>query len=89
GMYVSGSITIKEKTVPVAILLSAIQKINDNDVVFVQQGDYFEATPVVLGEKDEQWVEVVSGIEAGQPYVSNNSFFMKAELGKNGASHDH
>ncbi len=89
GMYVNGAITIKEKTVPVAVLLSAIQRLNDKDVIFVRQGDYFEATPVILGEKDEQWVEVVSGLDVGQPYVSKNSFFMKAELGKEGASHEH
>lgn len=58
-------------------------------MIFVRQGDYFEATPVILGEKDEQWVEVVSGLDVGQPYVSKNSFFMKAELGKEGASHEH
>ncbi|APF04214.1 TPA: efflux RND transporter periplasmic adaptor subunit [Legionella pneumophila] len=89
GMYVNGSIVIKEKTAPVAVLISAIQRLNDSDVVFVQQGDYFEATPVVLGQKDDQWVEVVSGLDAGQRYVSKNSFFMKAELGKEGASHEH
>lgn len=89
GMYVNASITIKEKTVPVAILLSAIQHMDEKDVVFVQQGDYFEATPVVLGEKDDQWVEVLSGIDPGEHYVSKNSFFMKAELGKDGASHEH
>ncbi|HEN5573919.1 TPA: efflux RND transporter periplasmic adaptor subunit [Legionella pneumophila] len=89
GMYVNASITIKEKTVPVAILLSAIQHMDEKDVVFIQQGDYFEATPVVLGEKDDQWVEVLSGIDPGERYVSKNSFFMKAELGKDGASHEH
>ncbi|HAT1924045.1 TPA: HlyD family efflux transporter periplasmic adaptor subunit [Legionella pneumophila] len=89
GMYVNGAIVIKEKTAPVAVLISAIQRLDDADVVFVQQGDYFEATPVVLGQKDDQWVEVVSGLDAGQRYVSKNSFFMKAELGKEGASHEH
>lgn len=89
GMYVNAAITIKEKKVPVAVLLSAIQRMEKQEVVFVQQGDYFETTPVTLGEKDDQWVEVVSGLDAGQRYVSKNSFFMKAELGKEGASHEH
>ena len=74
---------------PVAVLLSAIQRLNDREVVFVQQGDYFEATPVTIGQKDEEWAEVESGLDAGQRYVSKNSFFMKAELGKDGASHEH
>ncbi len=89
GMYVTGAITIQEKTVPVAVLLSAIQRIDEKDVVFVQQGDYFELTPVILGQRDDQWGEVLSGIDPGQRYVSKNSFFMKAELGKDGASHEH
>ncbi|EHL30203.1 efflux RND transporter periplasmic adaptor subunit [Legionella drancourtii] len=89
GMYVNAAITIKEKEVPVAVLLSAIQRLNDREVVFVQQGDYFEATPVTIGQKDEEWAEVVSGLDKDQRYVSKNSFFMKAELGKDGASHEH
>ncbi|WP_131781527.1 efflux RND transporter periplasmic adaptor subunit [Legionella gresilensis] len=89
GMYINGIITIKVKRVPIAILLSALQLINNKEVVFLKQGNYFEATPVILGEKDEQWAEVISGLDAGQQYVSKNSFFIKAELGKEGASHDH
>ncbi|HHT0593223.1 TPA: efflux RND transporter periplasmic adaptor subunit [Legionella anisa] len=89
GMYINGAIIINKKTVPVAVPLSAIQKMNEKDVVFVQQGDYFEATPVLLGEKDEQWAAVISGLDAGQRYVSENSFYIKAELGKEGASHEH
>ncbi|RUR22690.1 efflux RND transporter periplasmic adaptor subunit [Legionella qingyii] len=88
GMYINGAIIINKKTVPVAVPLSAIQKMNEKDVVFVQQGDYFEATPVLLGEEDGQWAEVLSGLDAGQRYVSKNSFYIKAELGKEGASHE-
>ncbi|WP_419421599.1 efflux RND transporter periplasmic adaptor subunit (plasmid) [Legionella sp. D16C41] len=88
GMYINGAITVKEKIAPVAVLLSAIQRINQKEVIFIQQGDYFEATPVILGQKDEQWVEVISGLDKGERYVSKNSFFMKAELGKDGASHE-
>ncbi|HHF7376209.1 TPA: efflux RND transporter periplasmic adaptor subunit, partial [Legionella bozemanae] len=33
GMYVNGYIIIKEKTVPVAVLLTALQRMGDQDVV--------------------------------------------------------
>lgn len=89
GMYVNATITIGEKTVPVAVPHTALQRMNERDVVFVQQGDFFEATPVVLGAADEQWVEIVSGLEPGQRYVSQNSFFIKADIGKEGAEHEH
>ncbi|MFJ1269112.1 efflux RND transporter periplasmic adaptor subunit [Legionella lytica] len=88
GMYVNGAIVIKEKTVPVAVPVSALQHMGQQDVVYVQQGDYFEATPVLLGEKDHEWAEVISGLGAGEHYVSKNSFYIKAEIGKEGASHE-
>ncbi len=89
GMYVDAAIIIKEKSVKVAVPHTALQHLNEYYVVFVQQGDFFEASPVVLGEQDEQWVEIVSGLEAGQRYVCKNSFFLKAELGKDSAEHEH
>lgn len=89
GMYVNAAIIIKEKTVAVAVPLASIQRLQDTDVVFVQQGDFFEASPVELGEQDDHFVEIRSGLNPGQRYVSENSFFLKAELGKNGASHEH
>lgn len=88
GMYVNGEVLIKEKNVPVAVALSAIQRLGEQEVVFVQQGNFFEATPVSLGQQDNEWVEILSGLEEGQRYVFKNSFFIKAELGKEGASHD-
>jgi cobalt-zinc-cadmium efflux system membrane fusion protein len=88
GMYVNAAITIGKKTVRVAVPHTALQRLRDNDVVFVQQGDFFEATPVVLGDANEFWVEIVSGLEPGQRYVNQNSFFIKADIGKEGASHD-
>lgn len=88
GMYVNGEIITNEKTVPVAVSLSAIQRMGEQPVVFVQQNNVFEATPVTLGLQDDKWVEIVSGLNSGQRYVTKNSFFIKAELGKEGASHD-
>lgn len=88
GMYVNALITISEKKVPVAVLLSSIQNIEGKEVIFVQHGDYFKANPVILGDKNREWVEVISGLRAGQHYVSKNSFLMKAELGKESASHE-
>jgi cobalt-zinc-cadmium efflux system membrane fusion protein len=34
-------------------------------------------------------VEVLSGLSAGERYAAKNSFVIKADLGKAGASHDH
>jgi cobalt-zinc-cadmium efflux system membrane fusion protein len=34
-------------------------------------------------------VEVLNGLSAGEQYAAENSFAIKAELGKSGASHQH
>ena len=58
-------------------------------LVFVKFGDWFEARPLELGRSDGQWVEVVRGLKAGDQYAGANSFAVKAEIGKLGATHDH
>lgn len=89
GMYVNAAITYLYKKAPIVIELSAIQRFGHGEIVFVQQGNTFEATPITLGEKDDHQAEVLSGLKKGQSYVVQNSFLLKAELGKSEASHEH
>jgi cobalt-zinc-cadmium efflux system membrane fusion protein len=89
GLFVKADITLETVTVPVAVKTEALQTFRDWDVVFIRDGDLFEARPLELGRRDGEWVEVLDGLPAGTPYVTGNSFLLKAELGKSGASHDH
>ncbi len=89
GMFVSASVVQNEALVPVVVKREGIQKFRDWDVVFVRFGDEFEARPLELGRADGDWVEVVSGLKAGEEYATANSFILKADVGKAGASHDH
>lgn len=89
GMYVNASIIVAEKTVAIAVPHSALQRWRDWDVIFVQKGNQFEAAPVEIGEQDDNWVEILSGLKPGDTYVTENSFFLKADLEKSGATHDH
>jgi cobalt-zinc-cadmium efflux system membrane fusion protein len=89
GLFISGEVVIAEKTVPLAVRTAALQKLRDWDVVFVRDGELYEAQPVELGERDADWVEVTAGLAPGQEYVVANSFILKADIGKSGASHDH
>ena len=75
--------------VPLAVATEAIQTFRDWQVVFVRYGDWFEARPLKLGRTDGQWVEVLSGLGPGERYAAANSFAIKAEIGKLGATHDH
>ena len=42
-----------------------------------------------LGRVAGDWVEVLGGLNAGTEYVSENSYIIKADIEKSGASHDH
>jgi cobalt-zinc-cadmium efflux system membrane fusion protein len=89
GLFVSAEVEVASVEAPVAVLESAVQRLRDWDVVFVADAGVFEAQPVTLGRRDGTHVEIVAGLAPGQRYVAANSFVLKAEAGKSGASHDH
>ena len=89
GMFVTAELVTEETQVPVAVSVDAIQTLHDWSVVFGRYGKYLEARPLKLGRSDGQMVEVLTGLSAGEQYAAGNSFAIKAELGKSGASHDH
>lgn len=89
GQFVSAKVLVAEVAAAVAVRREAIQRLRDREVVFIADGDVFEAQPIEIGARDDQSVEVVAGLAAGTPYAASGSFILKAEAGKSGASHDH
>lgn len=89
GLPVSVEVLVEEKEVPVAVAADAVQDLRDWKVVFGRYGMSLEARPLELGRSDGKHVEVREGLRAGERYAGTNSFVVKAELGKAGASHDH
>lgn len=89
GLYVTVRLVRNSETVPVAVRAEGIQTFRDWQVVFVRYGDWFEGRPLELGRTDGEYVEVLSGLKAGDEYAAANSFAVKAEIGKLGATHDH
>ncbi len=89
GLFVNVQLVTAASSVPMVVSVDAIQTFRDWKVVFVRYGDHFEARPVELGRTDGKWVEVLSGLKPGVRYASHNSFAVKAEIGKLGATHDH
>jgi cobalt-zinc-cadmium efflux system membrane fusion protein len=89
GLFVTAEVDVGASDVPVAVRVEAIQRLRDRDVIFLAEGNVFEARPVTLGRRDADRVEVVSGLAAGQFYVAAGSFVVKAEAAKSGAAHDH
>ncbi len=89
GLFVRAGLVVEEKEVPVAVRFDALQTFRDWDVVFMKYGDVYEIAILELGQRDGDWIEVVSGLEAGTLYITENAFVVKADVMKSGASHDH
>ena len=89
GLPVNIELVAGEVEVPVAVSAEAIQTVRDWTVVFGRYGANFEARPLELGRSDGKFTEVINGLNAGEQYAAKNSFLIKADLGKAGASHDH
>jgi cobalt-zinc-cadmium efflux system membrane fusion protein len=89
GQFVDAHVAIAETPVSLAVPLSAVQRFRDFDVVYAKYGDTYEIRPLELGRRDSQHVEVLAGLDPGTPYVTQNSYLIKADIEKSGASHDH
>lgn len=84
GLFCMASILVAQDTVSLLVPVEAIQTINNEPVLFVEDRDGFKKQPVVTGKRDAAHVEIVSGLLAGQRYVTANAFTLKSELEKAG-----
>ncbi|WP_115513706.1 MULTISPECIES: efflux RND transporter periplasmic adaptor subunit [Xanthomonas] len=89
GMTVSAEVTLASEQVGLAVKESALQRFRDFTVVFAQFGDTYEVRMLELGKRDGEYVEVLGGLKSGTRYVSEQSFLIRADIEKSGASHDH
>ncbi len=89
GTFVTAEIEVAEYEVPLAVRRSALQPFRDFTVVFAQIGDEYEVRMLELGRESAEWAEVLGGLEPGTRYVTENSYVLKADVEKSGASHDH
>lgn len=89
GLFVSVRVLSEQREVPVAVLNTALQNVGDKVCVFVRTGEGFKSQPVKIGRTDGAVSEVLGGLSAGAEYAVENSFVLKAELGKGSAEHSH
>jgi cobalt-zinc-cadmium efflux system membrane fusion protein len=89
GLFVQGLAIVAEHEVPVAVRESGLQSFRDFTVVYARVQQTYEVRMLELGRRDGEFVEVLSGLEPGTTYVSENSYLVKADIEKSGASHDH
>ena len=91
GLFVSGNVAIDAVAVPLLLPRSALIKMDEEEVVFVQEVEGFSPRAVTIGRGNETHIEITAGLEAGAVYVSAGGFALKAELekGEIGDGHAH
>lgn len=95
GLFVSAEIALEKIDAAVVVPEDAVQTLDGGSVVFVEEDGAFEARKVKTGHVGVSTdgaalsLEILSGLEAGEPFVVKGSFVLKAELGKGSAGHDH
>ncbi len=89
GLFITGRLTLSVRKVNIAVKSSALQTVENRTVVFVRNGEKFEARDVEVGDRDQELVEITFGVAEDEMYAAKNSFVIKAELAKGEATHDH
>ena len=75
GQTVSGQATIATRQAALTVPQSAIvYDANEQPLVFIGKDATYESHAVRLGLTQEGWVEVVSGLEPGQPVVTQGAY---------------
>jgi cobalt-zinc-cadmium efflux system membrane fusion protein len=89
GDFVEARLMAGELAVNLMVPRGAVQTIKGARVVFVSITGGFVARPVTIGREDARNVEILSGLEFGEPVAVKNAFTLKAELGRAEAEHEH
>jgi len=82
GSAVKARVTVDRQSAALVVPITALQTAEDQDVVYVQQGETYHTRPVKLGRRDAERAEVLEGLKAGEQVVVAQSFLIKADIEK-------
>jgi cobalt-zinc-cadmium efflux system membrane fusion protein len=80
GTFVTAEIPLGGQPSAVMVPRSALQSIQGVPTAFVRNGDGFEVRPVRTGLEDDENVEIIGGLSAGETIAVTNTFVLKADL---------
>ena len=89
GLMIEGRIVISEFETPLAVVNAGLQSMDGEIGVFVEEEGKYSFMPLMLGQADDEYTEVLSGIDSGANYVVVNSYLIKADIEKSEAEHNH
>ena len=83
GMFVDVALSTSGTSSAIAIPKSALQTVGDKTVAFVSLGNgAFQMRRVEIGQDTGEFVQITSGLNAGEKVVTTGSFFLRAEMAR-------
>ncbi|MBT6226854.1 MAG: efflux RND transporter periplasmic adaptor subunit [Candidatus Scalindua sp.] len=81
GMFVTAKIVAGEPEKIFTVPLSALQRLEDKNVVFVEkENGLFESCTVKTGREFGPDIEILEGVKEGEIVVTEGAFYLKSEL---------
>jgi cobalt-zinc-cadmium efflux system membrane fusion protein len=80
GLFITAQVAVSTTRANVVVAKEAIQTLEGRKCVFLKDEHGFEPVFVELGLADALQVEILSGIDAGQVYVTKGSFMLKSKI---------
>ena len=89
GEFVDAMIQTDEPKQAISVPVSAIVMIENEPSVFVEGSEGLAPRAVKVGNRSGDRQEIISGLSAGERFVTGNVFVLKADLSKSEAEHAH
>ncbi|MBD3675354.1 MAG: efflux RND transporter periplasmic adaptor subunit [Planctomycetaceae bacterium] len=90
GMFVEIEIPQEESKQIVAVPAEAVQEIDGQPMVFLQEAETkFRAVPVVLGQQMGDIIAIRNGVKPGDQVATSGAFSLKSEMMKGEIGHGH
>jgi membrane fusion protein, heavy metal efflux system len=89
GLFVTARVVVESVDVAIRVPKTALKTIEGKLMAFAREDEGFEPRTVKTGRSDTSHVEILAGLQAGELFVSDGSFLLKAEAGKGEAAHEH
>ncbi len=80
GLFVTAKVAIDNVEADVIVPKDAVQTLDGKKCVFIKDEHGFEPSFITLGQSNAGYVQVTSGLNPGQQYVTKGAFELKAKI---------
>ena len=80
GLFITAKVAVSKTPATVVVPKDAIQSLEGQKCVFIKDDHGFEPAFVEIGLANTSYVEIISGLVAGQEYVAKGAFTLKSKI---------